>query len=441
LKAGNAKNSSEWVELGLRAAFTKDACKIIETLYNDRELFPDNEEPRPLEICYKFRKLQISTLFGNVTIRRRYYHHKPSKTGRCPLDEVLSLEGKYSPALARLVCRAASMTPSFEQGSTDLHLYTGIKVPSRQFGRLAEKIAPGLKDALATFSTPIKISDKSEPTPIVYLESDGTGTPMRKNELVGRKGKQKDGSSKTREAKLGCVFTQLETDKNGEPVRDPASTSYVGTYHGCRDIAVLLRQEALRRDVGRAHEIVCLGDGAAWIWKNFEITFPLATQILDYYHASEYVVEIAKAIYPDNEKKATALYERWKDSMKEISPAKLILEACQLLDKNPDWDDCRRDLIKSKINYLKSHACRTQYGKYRAKGYFIGSGVIEAGCKTVVGGRLKQSGMFWSKGGAENILGMRCLFLGADFDRVWKKRTELKFEQRQKDRRWLSEAA
>ena len=128
----------EWLELGLREAFTKDACKIIETLYNDRELFPDNETPRPLETCYRSRTLQINTLFRKVHITRRYYHHKPSKTGRCPLDDAISLEGKYSAALARLVCRAASMTPSFEQGSTDLPIYTGIKVPPRQFGNGVE---------------------------------------------------------------------------------------------------------------------------------------------------------------------------------------------------------------------------------------------------------------------------------------------------------------
>jgi hypothetical protein len=80
-----------------------------------------------------------------------------------------------------------------------------------------------------------------------------------------------------------------------------------------------------------------------------------------------------------------------------------------------------------------------EYGEYRAKGYFIGSGVIEAGCKTVVGSRLKQSGMFWSKRGAENILDMRCLFLGPDFERVWERRIELKIEQKRKARRWNSQ--
>ena len=436
LESGEAPRNPEWLELGLRAALMGDARKIIESFYNDRQLFKDDEPPRDLETRYGQRAIHVTTLFGRVCIKRLYYHHKPSRTGRSPLDEKLGLEGKYSPALARLVCRAASMAPSFEQGAGDMHAFTGLEVDARQFGRVAKAIAPGLKAALATITNPPATAKPAGAIPVLYVETDVTGTPMRKSELAGRKGRQKDGSSKTREAKLGCVFTQTRTDGENKPIRDPASTSYVGTFDGCRDIAVLLHQEALRRGLGRAQKVVFIGDGAAWIWNNCESTFPGAVQILDYYHASEYVVDIAKAIHIDDGQQATALQKRWRKRMKETSPKKLIAEARILLGKHPGWDTCRRALIEEKISYLESHASRTEYGEYRAKGYFIGSGVIEAGCKTVVGSRLKQSGMFWSKRGAGNILDMRCLFLGPDFERVWERRIELKIEQKRKARRW-----
>lgn len=432
---GETPNTPEWLELGLRAALMGDARKIIESFYNDRQLFKDDEPARALETRYESREIKLTTLFGKVCIKRRYYHHHPSKTGRSPLDEKLGLEGKYSPALARLICRAASMAPSFEQGASDLLAFTGLEVNARQLGRVAEAIAPGLKEALATITSPLTTAPKDK-IPVLYVETDGTGTPMRKSELTNRKGKQKDGSSKTREAKLGCVFTQTRTDEENNPLRDPASTSYVGSFEGCRDIAVLLHQEALRRGLGRAQKVVFLGDGAAWIWNNCKSTFPGAVQILDFYHASEYVVEMAKAVHINDEQKAAALHKRWRKSMKKSSPKKLIAEARCLLSKHPEWEDSRVELIKDKISYLENHALRTEYGEYRAKGYFIGSGVIEAGCKTVVGSRLKQSGMFWSIQGAENILDMRCLFLGSDLERVWEKRTKLKAEQKRKARRW-----
>ena len=435
IKRSSTTQNYELIELGLRAAITSDARQIIENLYNDRELYPDDEPAKPLETRYKSRSIQVNTIFGTIQLKRNYYHHYPSNTGRAPLDEKLQLEGKYTPALARIICRAASMSPSFEQGSTDLNCFAGIEVNPRQFGRLAQAVAPDLNKALETITIPETAQE--EEIPVLYIECDGTGTPMRKDELIGRKGKQKDGSSKTREAKLGCVFTQTLTDMEGKPIRDPNSTSYVGTYENCRSLAVILHQEAQRRGLSHAQKIVCLGDGAAWIWNNFELTFPTAIQILDFYHASEYVMKMAGQIHPEDKEKAKALYQKWKASMKKTSPKKLISESRLLLSQHPEWSELRREKIESKIGYLESHSCRTNYGEYRAQGYFIGSGVIEAGCKTVVGGRLKQSGMFWSKPGAENILGMRCLYLGQDLDRVWKKAQELKAIIKQKARRWL----
>ena len=427
----------EWLERGLREAMFLDARGIIESLYNDRDILPDAEPALALETCHPERPVNVHTLFGTICLKRRYFHHPPSKTGRAPLDETLGLEGGYSPALARIVCRAASTIPSFQQGAAELAELAAIQVNARQFGRLAGALAPGLENALATMESPPDAGRKQDPVPVLYVECDGTGTPMRKEALAGRPGKQEDGSAKTREAKLGCVFTQSGTDKEGKPMRDPASTSYVGTYRGCRDIAVLLRQEAMRRGLGRARQVVCLGDGAAWIWKNFQSTFPGAVQILDYYHASEYVVDMAAAIHGEDKEKAEALHTRWRRSMKESSPEALLAEARCLLDAHPEWSEEKRTAIESKISYLQSHAGRTRYGEYRAKGYFIGSGVIEAGCKTVVGARLKASGMFWSEAGAQNILGLRCLVLGPHFDPAWRTRRKLLVQERRKARRWL----
>ena len=418
-----------------------DACLMIETLFNDRSIFPDDAPAQQGEVRHKPRELKLNTIFGKIRLKRKYFYHPPSKTGRSPLDETLGLEGRYTSALTKLICRAASMSSSFSHGSEDLSIFAGIEVSPRQFGRVAQSIDPDLEKALATMDSPTNTADTAKDISVLYVECDGTGTPMRKDELAGRAGKQKDGSSKTREAKLGCVFTQTTTTKEGEPLRDNDSTSYVGTYGDCRDIAVLLRQEALRRGLGKARKVVFIGDGAAWIWKNCQLTFPSAIQILDFYHASEYVVAIAEGIHAEDKEKAMTLSERWRKEMKQSNPDGLVSEAQRWLETHPEWSEERRTHIEGKINYLVNHQSRTRYGEYRANGYFIGSGVIEAGCKTVVGTRLKQSGMFWSKKGAENILGLRCLFLGPHFEDAWKIRQNLRKEQKRKTRRWFSQAA
>ena len=110
--------------------------------------------------------------------------------------------------------------------------------------------------------------------------------------------------------------------------------------------------------------------------------------------------------------------KKWCHEMKAESPAALLVQVRGELTAHPEWPESKRTAIESEIAYLESHAARTHYGEYRAKGYFIGSGVIEAGCKTVIGRRFKQSGMFWSETGAEDLLSLRCQMLGPRFDDI-----------------------
>jgi len=296
------------------------------------------------------------------------------------------------------------------------------------------ELAPGLREALATLPAPPR--QAAAAVPVLYVSNDGTGVPMRREELEGVAGKQPDGSAHTREAKLGCVFTQSATDKNGEPVRDADSTSYVGTFQGCREAGILLRQEALRRGYGTALQVICLGDGAAWVWENARTNFPGAIQILDFYHASEHAGTLAAALWGAGTTKAKQTQGDWCHQMKAADTTRMIKQATRLLRTSSTLSAMQRDEAQREINYFTTHARRTEYGRFRAQGWFIGSGVVEAGCKTVVGRRLKQSGMFWSKRGGEDLLSLRCLMMGPHFDAAWNARRPILAAQRLKARRW-----
>jgi hypothetical protein len=78
--------------------------------------------------------------------------------------------------------------------------------------------------------------------------------------------------------------------------------------------------------------------------------------------------------------------------------------------------------VEKELGYFVSNVKRMQYGTFRRNGFFIGSGVVEAGCKTVIGGRCKQSGMFWGKEGAENVLALRCIYSSRRLENFWKER-------------------
>lgn len=359
------------------------------------------------------RAIEVATLFGDVRVRRKYFLGK--KGGHSPADAGLGLEGRATPALARLVSRAAAQQP-YGAASRDLAEYGSIRVDERQIQRIVQRIAPAVAPWLA------QLPQSQKAVPMLYVSCDGTGTPMRKQELAGRKGKQPDGTAKTREVKLGAVFTQHGVDSEGHPLRDHESTSYVASYAPAREFSLLLREEARRRGVGSASQVIFLSDGAAWAEDIATRCFAGCVSILDFYHASERLHELAAAL---DGTKAKARMGQWTRWLLQDRIDKVIAQGRQLQSQNPEDPD----VVEEQLGFLERHQHRMRYGTYRSNEWFIGSGVIEAGCRTVVGKRLKQSGMFWSEDGATCVLNFRTLLLSQRFDAFWTDRINTRAAQ------------
>lgn len=268
----------EAIELGLREALLKDGRRLLGELYAQAELsIPDNAS-RPGEKCHAQRELEMHSIFGPVELRRNYFYDPAEGTGRFPLDEALGLVESFSPALVRLAARAATRE-GYAAAAEDLAALAGISIEGRQIHRLVNLVGPKVRAALEQGP-----NEDPQPIPVLYVEVDATGVPMVADELAGRKGKQPDGSAKSREAKLGCVFTQTKPDEEtGLPVRDPDSTTYTGSFEIAEEFGGRIRREALRRGLGRARKVVFLGDGAAWIWELARVNFPFAIWIVDLY--------------------------------------------------------------------------------------------------------------------------------------------------------------
>jgi hypothetical protein len=270
-----------------------------------------------------------------------------------------------------------------------------------------------LKQALQ-LQLPIPIGPR---IPILYVEMDGTGIPVVCKESEGRAGKQDGQPPHTREAKLGCVFTQTWVDEEGYPLRDEASTSYVGAIESCDEFGHRLYAEAWRRGWARAEKKVVLGDGADWIWNQAELHFPEATQIVDLYHAREHLWSLAAKLYGHG----SPAQKRWvlvrKDKLDEGKIESLVGSLRSVAASHP----ALAEDIFTEANYFENNKERMRYPKFRKQGFFVGSGVIEAGCKTVLG-RLKQSGMFWTVRGANAIIALRCCQLSGKFEDYWESR-------------------
>jgi hypothetical protein len=241
---------------------------------------------------------------------------------------------------------------------------------------------------------------------------------MTRRELAGRRGKQPDGSAKTREVKLGCVFTQSALDERGRPVRDPDSTTFVGKIEPAEQFGERIFSEAVQRGLDQARRVVVLGDGATWIKNIAETHFPGATQIIDLYHAREHVAALAKALYPDNAKKTVQHRTRWWNELDQGQIETILRAARRRLKTRPEPSDS----AQREINYLDNHKERMRYAHFREQGLFIGSGIIEAACRSVIGQRLKQSGMEWSLRGANAIISLRCILKSRRSDDYWEQR-------------------
>jgi len=405
----------EWIEPALRQALDSLGCRILEELFNDSRLVVAGNQPRPGEKSHSDRSQTVHTLFGPIVLRRTYYYHPATGTGRFPLDEALGLVEDLTPGLGRAVCRAVAQGP-FTAAQEDLKEYLNVHLDSRKIQRFIDRIAPQVRAALDK-----QVSANPSPgVPVMYIAADGTGCPMKQAELKGRRGKQPDGSAKTREIKAGCVFTQHGTDAKGWPLRDPDSTSYVASFDTAENFGHFLGREACRRGVAAARQVVFLGDGAHWVWELVRLQFPNAIPILDFYHAAQHARQLADALYGPGSQKAKDQTQHWIDLFKKDQIARVIpqAQADALSLKEPD-----AQTAQNHITYFKNNQHRMLYQTYRQNGWFIGSGVVEAACKTVIGGRLKQSGMFWTVPGATNVLTLRTALKSNRLNSFWQQRS------------------
>ncbi|MCL2768424.1 MAG: ISKra4 family transposase [Synergistaceae bacterium] len=360
------------------------------------------------------RNKRIVSLLGEGTISRTYFGCGCGQH-RLPKDELLDIENtSFTPGVRRVVSQLAACD-SFERSSETLEEVCGIYVCSKDTERIAEAVGAAIesnnvKQIEEVFSLTETKRPTALPVPIMYIEYDGTGVPVMKRETSGRKGKQEDGTAKTREAKLGCIFTQTGLNDKGEPVRDKNSTTYFGAIETSDEFGKRLYMEALQRGVTSAKKVVVLGDGAKWIWNLADDNFPGAVQIVDLYHAKEHIYDFIKDTFSDEDTRG-AKNKEWGALLEEGKIQELTAEMTRYAGIGEEAEE----RLEREVNYFKDNTKRMQYGDFKKQGLFVGSGVIEAGCKNVIGKRLKQSGMHWSVRGANAITSLRCSILSGEF--------------------------
>jgi hypothetical protein len=413
----------EAVEMATRRQALRLAAHVLEQRLNaDTSDHAGPELPCPCGGSAQYRGRHAKTFesaLGPLEIERAYYHCARCRSGFCPRDRALGLQSSsLTPAVLRMTASAAALA-SFEESSGLLRELAGVEVSAKQVERAAEALGIEIAD-----DEQKHVETMGQAAPTMYLGMDGTGVPMRAPELAGRTGKQPDGSAKTREAKLVTLWTAEGRDPQGTPVRDPGSVTYSAAIESAATLdtspklsgfAERVWREATRRDFTAAPSGVVLGDGSAWIWNTAAELFPQATQILDRFHAKEHLSKLGKIMLGDSPEAQQWIQSRY-DELDEGRLKCLVHALHPHADKYEQAREC--------IHYIWNNRCRMRYAKFRRQGLCTSTGVVEAGCKVVIGTRLKRAGMHWTVKGANAIIALRCSKLSGRFEDFWERRSD-----------------
>ena len=403
-----------------RQALQLAADAVARRLNRDRSDYsgPHRSCPCGREARYAGRLPKtFQSVVGPLTLERAYYYCDACGQGQFPRDRALGLEqGSLSPGVLRMAGAAAALV-SFAEASTLLDELAGVAVSAKHVERATE----ALGDAISAAERGREAFAQEPPAaPTMYLGMDGTAVPVRKEAVAGRAGKQPDGSARTREVKLVTVWTAESTHpKTGHPQRDEGSVSYTAAIESAasRDtdpqpsaFAQRVWREAVRRGFPRARRRVVLGDGAAWIWNICQEHFPGAIQIVDLYHSKEHLWAVARQLHPGDQTRR----EAWAEAQCAALEDGRLDEVLTTLRSATGCEEALKCAA-----YIQGNRQRMRYDAFRAAGLCVGSGVLEAGCKSTVCTRLKRPGMHWTVAGANAIISLRCCVLSGRYEDYW----------------------
>ena len=351
------------------------------------------------------RTRQIQTLAGVLTLHRAYFYCRRCDKGFCPVDAVLDLpdSGAMTRRLQQEVAALSCCLP-FEQAVQTLARLRGVCLSPRTAERLClstgAQVVHAFQHERAQTALPLAFAPSSSALPptrpspeVLYVVADGIQTPM------------KGGS--WREMKIGAVRALF---KDGRLQQASRYLSHLG------DAATFGRHwEALAITCGslQAKRLVVLGDGAPWLWNLAQERFPRAVQILDFFHACQYVGQVARDAFDAWGQGDAAAARRWLlervDEMKQSAWDKVFAALRSV-------DSLAPESVAEALRYFQNNCSRIDYRRYLAMGFCIGSGLAESSCKRLVTQRLKGSGMHWSERGASVICALRCLLLGGEWE-------------------------
>jgi hypothetical protein len=351
-----------------------------------------------------WRTKVFTSLFQDVRLRRPYYHCGGCRRGQLPWDQTLGLGNRgLTPGAARVVCVAAVKESFALVAERSLVELTGLRVSESTAERVAEETGQRVGQALQDRETfgpdkPWQWQRDANGRRCAYVSLDATGVPQQ-----GPRGAKVEG----RMAYVAMIYNR-DSPHDDDRVA-PHQARYLAGFYDLDALGLQLRRQAAQVGWDDAQQWIALTDGGSGLEPFMRKNFPLAQTILDFWHASEHLAELARALHPAADAAAQALTDSWCHHLKHEGGAALVttLEGLDLTGRS----DAVREVYRQELQYLRNNVHRMDYPAYQAHGWQIGSGPVESACKRVVNARLKGSGMRWGSDGADALCHLRALFL------------------------------
>jgi hypothetical protein len=356
----------------------------------------------------RYQRKWVQTLCGAIRPERAYYHCVECRRGYVPLDHQLglgsdSLSGELEQALCLLVARMP-----LEETADTLRRLLRIEVDDNTVQRAALRVGSELAarqkrqaEQAWQASKPPKMEVEQAPERL-YISVDGTTAHLQEG---------------WKEVKVAAIYETEKLAQADDTVDIKAvRITYVVSFEDAQTFARHVYLEAARRGLEQAQEVIVLGDGAEWIWNRIARFCDRPVEIVDFYHASEHVWNAGQARYGEGTEETEQWATQRLDELLWQGPEALIASFKQA---RVGASATAKDVLARETNYFEKHRHRMQYPILRAAGYHIGSGSVESACKRIIGARLKQPGMIWTREGAEAVAQLRATILCNRWDAFW----------------------
>lgn len=356
-----------------------------------------------------------TSLLGAIRLKRCYYHCRHCGAGHVPWDETLRLSASsLTPAASEAASIAGVQTSFAQSAEVTLEKLCGLRLSESTVERVTEGAGARLRVLLqekVAFGAdqPWAWQRDAHGRTCAYVGLDATGVRRQ-----GDRGARAEG----RMAYVGMLYNPSSRCDARRP--EPHQVRYLSGFYELDELGLQLRRQAAQIGWDEAEQQIALSDGGGGLEDFFRKNFPRAECILDFWHAKEHLVELSQSLWPDDDAARRSWLDRQCHRLKHEGGSAVLAELEAI-------DVSRRSAIVQESHrlhtqYYRHHVQRMDYPRYLANGWQIGSGPVEAACKTVVANRLKGSGMRWGSDGADALCRLRALYLSqpGQWESFWK---------------------